>query len=534
MRPNKKGILTFFLILAFSASFLSLPLHESLVHNGGKAVLAQMFFALFKPNLSSELLGVAIAAAGRTLAYAAAGMSLAILVGFILGIFASGEFARTERNSQFQKWFFRGLLGAMRTIHELVWAWLFVASIGLSPLAAILAIAIPYGGILGKIYADMLTDVAKGPVVSLKTAGAGRLQLLFYGYLPQAINNMLSYTMYRFECAIRSASIMSFVGLGGLGYQIQRYLDDLDYASVWTLLGVLIGLVVAIDLWSNLIRNKGSRSQAKGSLLAFAGLIIGSWVFIQWVDQIDWHALFSEKNQMHSAKFLKGLLGGDEGLKAFINPNQWLELFSLSLDTLTMSIMAIGLASIAALISVIPAAKNIANGTLLLKKGKFSWVFYYLIRGLFVVTRAIPELIWAMVIIFIFKPGILPGAIALAIHNYGIIGKLCAEVIEEIDVKSIQNLSASGANATQLLFYGILPMTIPKFLTYMLYRWEVIMRTTIVVGFVGAGGLGQSFKMAMSFFQYAKITQILVCYFVLVIFSEMISQWMRKFVTEGK
>jgi phosphonate transport system permease protein len=82
------------------------------------------------------------------------------------------------------------------------------------------------------------------------------MQLLFYGYLPMAKSDMISYTMYRFECAIRSSTIMSFVGLGGLGYQIHLSLQDLKYNEVWTFLFFLTALVVLIDVWSNLLRRE--------------------------------------------------------------------------------------------------------------------------------------------------------------------------------------------------------------------------------------------------------------------------------------
>ena len=144
----------------------------------------------------------------------------------------------------------------MRAIHELVWAWLFVASIGLTPFAAIFALAIPYGGTLGRIFADILNDVPREPINALKSSGASNLQILFYGYLPIAKADMISYIMYRFECAVRSSTIMSFVGLGGIGYQIQLALQDLNYNDVWTYMFFLTALVVLIDLWSNILRRE--------------------------------------------------------------------------------------------------------------------------------------------------------------------------------------------------------------------------------------------------------------------------------------
>jgi len=192
-----------------------------------------------------------------------------------------------------------------------------------------------------------------------------------------------------------------------------------------------------------------------------------------------------------------------------------------------MSIIATGFATIAAIFTMVPAARNVADGSLTLAKKWHGWLSFGMVRSGYIFTRAVPELIWAMIIIFVFKPGILPGAIALALHNYGILGKLLAEVIEDLDSRPIRNLASCGANKIQILLLGVLPATLPRFLTYILYRWEVIMRTTIVVGFVGAGGLGQQFKLSMSFFHYTDITLFLFFYLVLVYAADFISEKVR-------
>lgn len=102
----------------------------------------------------------------------------------------------------------------------------------------------------------MLNDVPQAPLRALRSAGASEWQVLIYGRLPMAFADALSYILYRFECAIRSAAIMSFVGLGGLGFQIQLSLQDLRYNEAWTFVFFLIGLVVLVDLWSSGLRRR--------------------------------------------------------------------------------------------------------------------------------------------------------------------------------------------------------------------------------------------------------------------------------------
>jgi phosphonate transport system permease protein len=268
----------------------------------------------------------------------------------------------------------------------------------------------------------------------------------------------------------------------------------------------------------------------KFSLILLLLLVISSWMFIFNVENASISELFSDKNIFYTKKFLSSMFGINNDNPAFKDMKMWQLALKLTYETLAMSIMAIGFATIGMLLTVIAASRNVANGTLTLSKNWYSKILYGIIRVLYIFSRAVPELIWAMIIVFIFKPGILPGAIALALHNFGILGKLCAEVIEDLDLRPIRNLSSSGASTSQILIYGVIPMVMPKFITFILYRWEVIIRTTIVVGFVGAGGLGQEFKLAMSWFNYTEITLILICYMILVGLSDLLSEGFRKLV----
>ncbi|WP_160723416.1 PhnE/PtxC family ABC transporter permease [Bacillus sp. USDA818B3_A] len=530
-------LLSLLLIAIFVWSLFSVKWGPDLFHSGGIPTLAQIFEGLFQPDLSPDVLMLGFESAWITLAYAVAGMSLAILYAFVAGILASGVLASSRTSKWVSKVLFRGILGFTRSIHELIWAWLFVAAVGLSPYAAILALAIPYGGILGRIFADMLNDVSKEPIKALKTSGASKLQTLIYGYLPLVWADLISYTMYRFECAIRSSAIMSFIGLGGLGYQIQLSLQDLKYDRVWTYVFFLIGLVIIVDLWSNLVRQ--ALTERKKQLRFSAGwrsvfftliLIAGSWLYINLSENADLFELVSDRNLAAAKRFFGGLLGIGIDHPAFLDKESWSGALKLTLETLEMSIMAIGFSTIAAFLTVVPAARNIANGKLTGSNKWYNRLLFWIVRLAYIFSRAVPELVWAMMIIFIFKPGLLPGAIALALHNFGILGKLWAEVIEDMDSRPIRNLATAGASKMESFYYGILPMVMPRFLTYILYRWEVIMRTTIVVGFVGAGGLGMDFKLAMSYFNYTQITLLLLCYMILVVIADFASESTRKAV----
>ncbi|MEE9286138.1 MAG: ABC transporter permease subunit, partial [Dehalococcoidia bacterium] len=226
------------------------------VHPGGLGAVGEIFGAMAHPAVSSAVLSKALEATWETIAYAVAGLTIALLIGLPLGAVASGVMARPGVGRGVAIAGARTVLAFFRAIHELVWAWLFVAAVGLSPLVAVLALGIPYGGILGRIYADLLKDVPEAPLRALRNSGASEWRVFWYGRLPMALPDMLSYSFYRLECGIRSAAIISFIGLGGLGREIQLALDDLAYGRMWTFVFFLVVLVVVIDVWSSVVRTR--------------------------------------------------------------------------------------------------------------------------------------------------------------------------------------------------------------------------------------------------------------------------------------
>ena len=251
---ESRRLLTLILFAAFAWSLSGVDWLGPMVHTGGPQSLLRFIQALFPPELSPDFLKLTLAASFQTLAYSVAAITVAVLVAVPMGLLASGVAARSARTGLPAAVAARFLLGAIRSVHELVWAVLFVYALGLSSATAILALALPYAGILGRIYADLLNDVPEDPLRALRASGASPFQVFLFGRLPMAFPDMLSYSFYRFECAIRSAAILGFVGIPGLGYQIQLSLHDILFDQVWTLLVALVFLVVAVDLWSTRVR----------------------------------------------------------------------------------------------------------------------------------------------------------------------------------------------------------------------------------------------------------------------------------------
>ena len=249
-----RRLLSLVLIGALVWSVASVGWGDGVIHTGGSDALKAFILGLFPPEISPDFLKVVVAAAWQTLVHAVAAITLAIIVGLPLGIVASGALGSPGRARLAVAGTFRFGLAVMRSIHELVWAMLFVTAFGLSSIAVVLAIAIPYAGILGRIYSELLNDVPDAPLAGLRSSGASPARVLLYGRIPMVFTDILGYTFYRFECALRAAAIMSFVGIRGLGFEIQMSLHDLRFNEVWTLLLFLLGLVLLVDYWSGQVR----------------------------------------------------------------------------------------------------------------------------------------------------------------------------------------------------------------------------------------------------------------------------------------
>lgn len=265
------------------------------------------------------------------------------------------------------------------------------------------------------------------------------------------------------------------------------------------------------------------------SLLGVLVLVAASWGYLVWGEDRDFPNLWSAATWQGAGRLLGQLLGrGSATTPAYLQWDQWLETGKLAYQTLAMSVLAIGLAGIGVLLTFLPAARNVSHGGLGGASSRPWKVVHYGVRLVYNLTRAVPELVWAMIIVFFLAPGVLPGAVALAVHNFGIVGKLSAEVVENLDPAPSRALRAAGASNAQMLLYGILPQALPHFLTYLLYRWEVVIRTTVVVGFVAAGGLGREFRLSLSYFHYTDVALLLLWYIILVTGVDLLSALLRR------
>ena len=212
------------------------------------------------PELNRDFLALLVYESWVTIAIATAGMFLALFVSIPLALAASNALSISSLTGPMHpvglvvRQFIRWLLILLRSIPELIWALIFVRVVGLGPAAGVMAIAVTYTGMLGKIYGEILESGDTKASRVLLENGSGRIQAFFYALLPQNAAELASYTVYRWECAIRSSAVLGFVGAGGLGQQMDASMKMFNGGEVATILIVLMILVALADRVSSWLR----------------------------------------------------------------------------------------------------------------------------------------------------------------------------------------------------------------------------------------------------------------------------------------
>ena len=249
------------LLIAFVVLWQMLVLAEfkpaALFEPGNLQVMRGFLAAFLPPSTSAEFLGMLLRATLQTLAIATAGIALSFVIAVPLALAVTHALSVSRIGPGRGRWWGEGIrvvvrivLAVLRAIPEVVWALVFVRALGLGAGAGVLALAITYGGMLGKVYAEILESGDTRPARALLEAGSGRLAAFFYGLVPGAAQELASYTVYRWECAVRASVVMGFVGAGGLGQLMDQSMKMLNGGEASTILLTFLLLVMLADALS--------------------------------------------------------------------------------------------------------------------------------------------------------------------------------------------------------------------------------------------------------------------------------------------
>jgi phosphonate transport system permease protein len=482
---------------------------------GGLPVVGRFLAAAAAPDLTAGYLAEVGRGTAVTLAYAVLGTVLSVLLGLLGACLA----ARRWRGPA--AWAgVRAGLAVPRGLHEALWGLMFVTVLGPDPLAAVLAIAVPFGAVTAKVYADLLDEAPSGPYEALRAAGATRLGAACYALLPYTAADMMSYALYRLDCAVRSAVVLGVVGAGGVGLLLDNAFQDLSYARMWTCLYALLALCAAGDLLSRVLRR---RLTARGSL---AGGLLAAVLLAAAASAWAWLHLGADAGALVTAQARDeaGYLARAVWPPA-LPDGGWAALLHAARETMQMSVLALALATVAAVLVAPFAAGSRSPAGARRPAGR---LVRAAVRTGLLCARVVPAAVWALLLLFVLHPGPLPGAVALAVYNVGVLGRLTAEVVEDLDPGPERALRSAGAGPAAAYAYAVLPRALPRFLAYAVYRWEVAVRETVIVGLVGAGGLGYLLAGQLAAFDWPGVAGTLLTLVALTAMVDLVGSAARR------
>ncbi len=350
----------------------------------------------------------------------------------------------------------------IRAIHELFWALIFLQIFGLTPVTALLAIAIPYSGVFAKVYSEILEEADTAPLRTLHPE-TSRLSALLYARLPDSMPHILSYTLYRFECGLRSSAVLGFVGLPTIGYHLESAFAQGNYSEVSGLL-ILFYLVIASMRWW--VRPKLLPVYLFVSMFAMRG---GA--------EINWengYRFFASDIVPHPVRVAENFdLTTMMGLLEWTRKLIMTQAYPGLLETIPLTMIALVCTGVFAL-ATFPLISPLFFGARLRLAGHI----------FLVIIRSTPEYILAYIFLQLWGPSAIPAILALSLHNGAIIGHLIGRRTEKHELRQD---SSTGLN---LYAFETLPAVYPNFMAFLFYRWEIIMRETAILGILGIHTLG--------------------------------------------
>ncbi|MEM1332834.1 MAG: ABC transporter permease subunit [Actinomycetota bacterium] len=471
------------LALVWSAWRVDL-LGDGIVNGGGWSAFGNFWAAIVDPDLTAEFLRLTWDASLTTIAFAALGTAVALAIG-ILGAPILSTRLWPSRAGRAMGALAAGAFAVPRGVHEIVWAIVLMQVFGFDPWVAIVAIGVPFGAVTAKVFAETIDEADPAAYDALRALGASRRTALLTATAPEIRGELVSYGFYRLECAVRSAAVVGIIGVGGIGFQLDLSFETLRYGEIWTLLAALVVISGLADAWSTAVRRSTGANAVRvrrWSLAVGAIVLVASWQRVGLRPSAWW----DERTRRLGGEALTDLLPPTLG------PGGFDELWTATIDTLAMSILALAIAAVLGVaLGAAAAAPPAATGRRRRGDRVRRRIGRLVLRAAMLLVRAVPAPIWAFVAVLVLFPGAVPGAVALGVYNAGVIGRLVSEVLEERPGEPFHLALDSGAGRIATFVTVRLPDAAGRIVALLMYRWEVIVRETVVVGVVGAGGLGQ-------------------------------------------
>ena len=371
----------------------------------------------------------------------------------------------------------RAIITFCRAMPDLLFAVLFVRALGIGVLPGILALAVHSIGMLGKLFADAIEQTDPGPREAVRSTGVGYFREMINAVVPQVIPAWIGTFVYRIDINLRMSVVLGFVGAGGIGFALQDALRGLIYPRALGIVLVILVIIVAMELLAIWVRRmlltpaQSNPRRDRVMRFVFSGLLIVTTIasLVRVGDQSD--------IAVHVGGPVAGSLHPDDpaGLR-----RAWRGLWEAALQTVAIGVVSTAIGIVLSIPVGILAARNVSpNATV-----------YWLARGWILAVRAVPELILAVVFVAALGLGPIAGTCALAVASIGFLAKLVADAVEEIDPGPMEAVRSVGGGWWKVLFSAVIPQALPSMVGSSLYMFDVNVRTSTILGIVGAGGIG--------------------------------------------
>ena len=483
-----------------------------------------------------------ISLAWETVCIAFLGTVLAIIISVPLAFLA----ARNTTPHPVLRWLARGVITLCRSIPDVIFAIVFVESLGIGILPGVLALGFHSVGMLGKLFAETIEQAPPAPGEAVASTGARRLQHLTASVVPHVLPSFSSIAVYRLDINLRSSVILGYVGAGGIGFALNAAMGELLFREASAIVLVMFVLIVLMEIIAAVIRrsligdqvvmtgrlrprrNLGERIVArflpkdqspKSSLRPpwthervkrysfLVGVLLMTAISL-WDTKIDPISLVSSLNQIARTVAL------------YFPPNFSLDggvLFVGALQTACVALVATIVGVIFAIPIGLLAARNISN----------RWV-YRCARVFLIIVRAVPELIMAIIFVVAVGLGLFAGTIAITVGTVGLMAKLIADSLEEVPKSPREAIASVGATPAQETTSAVIAPSVPWLASTSLYLLDVNFRSSTVLGIVGAGGIGYLLYQSIQLLVYRTTGAIIVVTLVVVLLIEVITNLIRK------
>ncbi len=388
----------------------------------------------------------------------------------------------------------------LRAIHEIFWALLFLQVFGLSPITGVLAITIPFAATFARVFHDIINQSSDDPLESIDCR-ADIISRFTYGKIAQVMPQLMAYTRYRFECALRSSAVLGFIGMPTLGFYMETAFRQGNYSEGAALLIIFITLIGTIRYWCP-------------PKLLVVYFIIACLTLVD-IPSVD-------------SSLLVRFISQDVLPPALVNVGtlaevQWASLTTWFSDLLVEQAIPGGIATMTLALLAL-AATHIVTLNVHIMASKQLWPapLTWLGQLTLLIGRSVPEYILAFIFLMLLGPSMLPAVIALAIHNGCVIAYL---VVRQSNAIEPQQMYMSKLNQFN---YHIMPNIYPNMMALMFYRFEIIVRETAVFGILGIMTLGFYIDSNFSEIRYSNALVLITCTALLNVAIDMLSRRLLK------